>query len=164
MIDDAEVSALIKAERARLAVMFILFAISRDIEAKATGDQRFGAAANSVKQIEATMVQVSDDVLINLMSVNETSNGMLTTLITARLRAVGFQLPLLRGCGDVLRAHHGDDGPDTASRTPAHALTLPRRCAVKPLGIASVVPATSSTAIYSGLPVPRDRAHPVSHG
>ena len=88
MIDDAEVSALIKAERARLAVMFILFAISRDIEAKATGDQRFGAAANSVKQIEATMVQVSDDVLINLMSVNESSNGMLTTLITARLRAV----------------------------------------------------------------------------
>ena len=93
MIDDPEVSALIKAERARLAVMFILFAISRDIETKATGDQRFGAAANSVKQIEATMVQVSDDVLINLMSVNETSNGMLTTLITARLRAVGFQLP-----------------------------------------------------------------------
>ena len=42
MIDDAEVSALIKAERTRLAVMFILFAISRDIEAKATGDQRFG--------------------------------------------------------------------------------------------------------------------------
>ena len=94
MTDDAEVSALIKAERARLAVMFILFAISRDIEAKATGDQRFSAAANSVKQIEATMVQVSDDVLINLMSVNETSNGMLTTLITTRLRAVGFQLPL----------------------------------------------------------------------
>ena len=94
MTDDAEVSALIKAERARLAVMFILFAISRDIEAKATGDQRFSAAANSVKQIEATMVQVSDDVLINLMSVNETSNGMLTTLITTRLRAVGFKLPL----------------------------------------------------------------------
>ena len=93
MTDEAEVSALIKAERARLAVMFILFAISRDIEAKATGDQRFSAAANSVKQIEATMVQVSDDVLINLMSVNETSNGMLTTLITAPLRAVGFQLP-----------------------------------------------------------------------
>ena len=117
MIDDAEVSALIKAERARLAVMFILFAISRDIEAKATGDQRFGASAHSVKQIEATMVQVSDDVLINLMSVNETSNGMLTTLITTRLRAVGFQLPLYEDAPSFM-------APITATVASGHASTL----------------------------------------
>ena len=38
----------------------------------------------------------------------------------------------------------------------------------KPAGaarrVASIVPVTSSTAICSGLPVQRDRAHPLSHG
>ena len=35
---------------------------------------------------------------------------------------------------------------------------------LKPPGVASVVPGTSSTAICSGLPVHRGRAHPLSHG
>ena len=46
--------------------------------------------------------------------------------------------------------------------TPATCLLFDRP---HPVGsVASVVPGTSSTAICSGLPVPRDRAHPFSHG
>ncbi len=89
-----EQSSLIKAERARLSVTLVLFAISRDIDAMATGDQRFIAAADSVKKIEATLHMVDDAVLLKLASVDETSKGGLLALIAARLSEIGFALPL----------------------------------------------------------------------
>ena len=89
-----EQSSLIKAERARLSVTLVLFAISRDIDAMATGDQRFIAAADSVKKIEATLHMVDDAVLLKLASVDETSKGGLLAMIAARLSEIGFALPL----------------------------------------------------------------------
>jgi hypothetical protein len=89
-----EQSALIKVERSRLSAMLILFAASRDLEATASGDQRFIAAADAIKQIEATLPMIDDAVLLKLVSVNETSEGALSQLIAARLSEVGFALPL----------------------------------------------------------------------
>jgi hypothetical protein len=93
MTDAAEQSELIKTERTRLSLMFILFAISRDLEAQATGDQRFSLAAASVKRIKVTLDQIEDAVLLKLVFVNEASEGLLSQLIGARLEQVGFALP-----------------------------------------------------------------------
>ena len=89
-----EQSSLIKAERARLSVTLVLFAISREIDAMATGDQRFIVAADSVKKIEATLDMVDDAVLLKLSSVDETSKDELLALIAAWLSEIGFALPL----------------------------------------------------------------------
>lgn len=92
-----EQSSLIMAERARLSVPLVLFAISRDIDAMATGDQPFIAAADSVKKIEATLHMVDDAVLLKLASVDETSKDGLLALIAARLSEIGFAFTALRG-------------------------------------------------------------------
>jgi hypothetical protein len=92
MTDD-EQSATAKVERTRLSLMFTLFAVSRDFEATATGDARYIAAAGSIRQIVATLDQISDDVLLRLATVNELSEGRLLELITARVEQVGGALP-----------------------------------------------------------------------
>jgi hypothetical protein len=70
-----EPPALIEVERVRLSLMFTLYAGSRDLEATATGDARYIAAADSIRRIVATLDQVSDDVLLRLATVNELSEG-----------------------------------------------------------------------------------------
>jgi hypothetical protein len=90
----SERTAKAEVERNGLSASFMLFAASRDLEAHASGDRRFSAAADSIKQIEATLDQVSDDTLLKLASVNITSEGALSQLIGARLEQVGFALGL----------------------------------------------------------------------
>jgi ATP-dependent DNA ligase len=118
-----EQSSLIKDERARLSVTLVLFAISRDIDAMATGDQRFIAAADSVKKIEATLHMVDDAVLLKLASVRDQQRRAVGVdrgaVVRNRLRVTA-----LRGCTVVHRAHRGDGGPDTARRAPVPALTV----------------------------------------
>ena len=67
--------------------------MARGIEAKTTGDQRYCAAADSVKKIEATLHRIDDRTLLKLASVNTAVEGLLWTLIAARLERVGFTLP-----------------------------------------------------------------------
>ena len=93
MTDDSELAALIEIERAGLAVMFRLMAASRLVEAVETGDQRYNAAARSIKKIAKTMDMIDDGTLTKLSSVNQSSDGLLSQLITAHLREVGFALP-----------------------------------------------------------------------
>jgi hypothetical protein len=88
-----EQSALIKVERTRLNLLFTLFAVSRDFEATTIGDVRYIAAADSIRQIVATLDQVSDDVLLRFATANELSEGTLSQLIAARIEQVGGALP-----------------------------------------------------------------------
>ena len=81
-------------EREGLSVMLLVLAVARRIEAKTTGDQRFVAAASSVKQIERTLHRVDDVTLLKLASINAAVDGLLSTLIAVRLEQVGFALPL----------------------------------------------------------------------
>jgi hypothetical protein len=67
--------------------------VSRDFEATATGDARYIVAADSIRQIVATLDQVSDGVLLRLATVNELSEGRLSQLIVARIEQVGGALP-----------------------------------------------------------------------
>ncbi len=76
-----------------MSVMLLLLAVARGIEAKTTGDQRYCAAADSVKKIEATLHRVDDGTLLKLANVNTAVEGLLSTLIAARLERVGFTLP-----------------------------------------------------------------------
>jgi hypothetical protein len=71
-------------EREGSSVMLLVLAVARRIEAKTTGDQRFVAAANSVKQIERTLHRVDDVTLLKLASINAAADGLLSTLIAAR--------------------------------------------------------------------------------
>jgi hypothetical protein len=93
MTDDSELAALIEIERAGLAVMFRLMAASRLVEAVETGDQRYNAAARSIKKIAKTMDMIDDGTLAKLSSVNQSSDGLASQLITAHLTEVGFALP-----------------------------------------------------------------------
>ena len=70
-----------------------LFATSRVIEAAGSGDRRYAYAADAIKRIAATLDQVGDEVLMRLATINEISNGMLSSLMSARLAEVGFALP-----------------------------------------------------------------------
>ena len=81
------------AERARLGVTLALFATSRGIEATGSGDRRYAYAADAIKRIAGTLDQVGDEVLMRLATVNEISNGTLSSLMSARLAEVGFALP-----------------------------------------------------------------------
>ena len=88
---DTMTAALV--ERARLSVTLALFATSRVIEAAGSGDRRYAYAADAIKRIAATLDQVGDEVLMRLATINEISNGMLSSLMSARLAEVGFALP-----------------------------------------------------------------------
>ena len=84
------------AERARLGVTLALFATSRGIEAAGSGDRRYAYAADAIKRIAGTLDQVGDEVLMRLATINEISNGTLSSLMSARLAEVGFALrPIL---------------------------------------------------------------------
>jgi hypothetical protein len=102
MTDDQ--SALIKGERNGLSAMLLLFAISRDLEARATGDRRFSAAADAIKQIETTLHMIDDATLLKLVTVNETSEGALLQLIAARPARHRVRVAAVWQCGGVLRA------------------------------------------------------------
>ena len=73
MTDDSELAALIEIERAGLAVMFRLMAASRLVEAGKTGDQRYNAAARSIKKIAKTMDMIDDGTLTKLSCVNQSA-------------------------------------------------------------------------------------------
>ena len=91
---DAETTALV--ERTRLSMGLVLFAASREVEATGSGDHRYAETADAIKRIAGTMDQVSDDLLLKLVIVNQLSEGLLSTLIAARLSEVGGALPLSR--------------------------------------------------------------------
>ena len=78
------------------------------------------------------------------------------------LIAVGSCLALEQP-DDLIIGIAGSTGEVEAICIPS-ASPLPPIVRLKPPGVASVVPGTPSTAICSGLPVPRGRAHPLSHG
>ena len=90
---DAEKTA--QAERVRLSMSFVLVAVSREAEAVAgNGDHRHIAAAACIRHIAGTLDTVEDAALLKLASVNVTSEGALSRLITVRLSEVGGALPL----------------------------------------------------------------------
>jgi hypothetical protein len=89
---DAETTALV--ERARLSMTLVLIAASREVEAARGSDHRYAETADAIKRIAATMDQVSDDVLLKLVTVNQLSEGPLSTLIATRLSEVGGALPV----------------------------------------------------------------------
>ena len=89
---DAETTVLV--ERARLSMRLVLIAASREVEAVRSGDHRYAKTADAIMRIAATMDQVSDDVLLKLVTVNQLSEGPLSTLIATRLSEVGGALPL----------------------------------------------------------------------
>ena len=64
---------------------------------------------------------------------------------------------------DLIVGCAGSTGEVEAISIPSTS-PLPPIARLKPPGVASVVPVTPSTAICSGLPVPRGPAHPLSHG
>src|SRR6478752_5773343 len=88
---DAETTALV--ERARLSMRLVLFAASREVEAARSSDHRYAETADAIRRIAGTMDQVSDDVLWKLVTVNQLSEGPLSTLIATRLE-VGGALPV----------------------------------------------------------------------
>jgi hypothetical protein len=88
---DAETTALI--ERARLSMRLVLIAASREVEAMRSGDHRYAKTADAIRRIAGTMDQVNNDVLLKLVTVNQLSEGLLSTLIATRLSEVGFALP-----------------------------------------------------------------------
>ena len=81
------------AEESGLRGMLALVALARVSAPEAADDPRYTDAAESIMRIDATLDQVDDAVLAKLMSVDETSQGMLTALIMARLAQVAFALP-----------------------------------------------------------------------
>jgi hypothetical protein len=117
---DAETIALV--ERARLSMTLVLFAASREIEAARSSDHRYAEAAASIKRITGTMDQVSDDVLLKLVTVNQLSEGLLSTLIAAAVVRGRRCTSALRGCQGVLRARRATGRCDPAQRAPASAL------------------------------------------
>ena len=80
-------------ERDRLNVTLTLYAIARLIEARATGDARFIVAADAIKQIAETMDQISDDTVLRIATAKTISEGLLSSMITSRLAAIGFAVP-----------------------------------------------------------------------
>ena len=89
---DAETTALV--ERARLSMTLVLIAASREVEAAGNGDHRYAEAADAIRRIAGTMDQVSDDVLLKLVTANQLSEGLLSQLIATRLSEIGGALPL----------------------------------------------------------------------
>jgi hypothetical protein len=89
---DAETTALV--ERARLSMRLVLIAVSREVEAVRSGDHRYAQAADAIRRIAGTMDQVSDDVLLKLVTANQLSEGLLSQLIATRLSEIGGALPL----------------------------------------------------------------------
>jgi hypothetical protein len=83
-----------EAERNVLCAMLLMMAAARETAPEAERDARYVAAADSIRQIAATMDQIGDDVVLKLFSVNETSEGLLSELISAMVTEVGFALPL----------------------------------------------------------------------
>ena len=120
---DAETTALV--ERARLSMRLVLIAVSREVEAVRSGDHRYAQAADAIRRIAGTMDQVSDDVLLKLVTANQLSEGLLRN--ADRDEAVGDRrrTSALRRCQGVLPATGRAGRSDTAPRTSAHALTAP---------------------------------------
>ena len=90
MTDD-EIAA---GERKGLLAMLSLTATARELAPQAVSDARYMAAANSIRQIAATLDQIDDAALLKLAHVNRASDGVLLALIAARIEQVGFALPL----------------------------------------------------------------------
>jgi len=88
------------AERRSLAAMLALMASARELEGQAQGDARFIVAAANIRLIAGTLDQVSDASILKLASVNDTSEGLLSQLIAARLEQIGFALPLVMGAAE----------------------------------------------------------------
>jgi hypothetical protein len=91
-------TALVEIERNGLSASFMLVAIAREVEAVAARDARLMASADNIRLIASTLDMVDDAVVAKLATVNTISEGLLTELITERLAAVGFTLPL---CADA---------------------------------------------------------------
>ena len=88
---NAETTALV--ERARLSMTLVLIAASREVEAARSSDHRYAQAADAIRRIAGTMDQVSDDLLLKLATAKQLSEGLLSTLIAARLSKIGGALP-----------------------------------------------------------------------
>jgi hypothetical protein len=89
----------INSERAAMASMFEQVATARETAPQVADDLRYTAAAECIHHIAATFDQISDDALVRLATANTVCDGALGRLITARLLALGFELP---PCDDAL--------------------------------------------------------------
>ena len=67
--------------------------LARVRQEAATADIEDAYAADAIKRIAGTLDQVGDEVLMRLATINEISNGTLSSLMSARLAEVGFALP-----------------------------------------------------------------------
>ena len=71
----------------------IFYYATLDVAAR-SGGHRYAETADAIRRIAGTMDQVSDDVLLKLATANQLSEGLLSTLIAARLSEIGGILPL----------------------------------------------------------------------
>ena len=68
-------------------------AVARETDAEGQRDHRYAEAARNIRLIASTLHQVDDAVMVDVARINEASEGMASKLITARLLAIGFELP-----------------------------------------------------------------------
>ena len=92
-------SEIISDERHGLATLFLTTATARETAAEADTDLRYAVAADSIRQIAATLDQVPDDTLLRLATINTACDGLMARVITDRLLALGFEL---QPCDDAL--------------------------------------------------------------
>jgi hypothetical protein len=85
MTADADNDAAL--ERRRMQECLMLMSIS-------VGAEGHAESAKAILRIATTMDQITDDVLMMLSTVDDTSQGQLLELILARVAQVGMALPL----------------------------------------------------------------------
>jgi hypothetical protein len=83
----------IDIERDGLRDMLEAVAVARETDAEARRDHRYAEAARNIRLIASTLHQVDNAVMVDVAMINEASDGMASKLITARLLAIGFELP-----------------------------------------------------------------------
>ena len=89
----SDLAETIDIERDGLRDMLEAVAVARETDAEAQRDHRYAEAARNIRLIASTLHQVDGAVIVDVAMINEASDGMASKLITARLLAIGFELP-----------------------------------------------------------------------
>lgn len=81
------------SERDGMIDMLMRIAAAREAAPEAADDLRYTVAAECITAIAGTLDQVTDDTLMRLATVNTATDGTVARMVTARLLALGFELP-----------------------------------------------------------------------
>jgi hypothetical protein len=97
------------AERRGMADIMERAAILRETDADAAHDDRYANAAASFRRMAATMADVSDELLLEIGALAGFADLIgardhLSLLLTAKLYAIGFDLPLYQNATAFLQA------------------------------------------------------------